>query len=71
MLSGKAHDTADIRALVDSIRDAAPDETFWKGVSGIAESHGGVTITFHARTDPRLVAVANREVACLLYPSTK
>ena len=60
-----------IRGGLDAAGKVTAFDYFWKGVSGIAESHGGVTITFHARTDPRLVAVANREVACLLYPSTK
>lgn len=60
--------TAGVRAILDRIRDEAPDEPLWRGVEAIEDDGQGVRIDFHPGTDPRLRRAGAVEVACVLYP---
>jgi peptide/nickel transport system ATP-binding protein len=62
---------ADVADLLRTVRDAHPDEVFWRGVAGTEVLADGVRVLFHQGTDPRLRNTdrAGVRAACLLYDS--
>jgi oligopeptide/dipeptide ABC transporter ATP-binding protein len=57
----------DVRDLLGAVQKDSPGDPFWRGVAEITTDSDGVVIRFHEPTDVALTAVANREVACLLF----
>jgi oligopeptide/dipeptide ABC transporter ATP-binding protein len=60
--------SAEVRSLLERIRDENPDEPLWRGVDRIEDSGDGVTVHFHDHEDPALRPAGGVEVACVLYP---
>jgi peptide/nickel transport system ATP-binding protein len=58
---------ADVRAVLDRVRAADPDEPLWSGVTSIDDGGSAVTVHFAAGEDPALRRAGAIEVACLLY----
>ena len=54
-------------ALLAEIRDADPDEPFWRGVSGVEADATGVAVRFREPVDPRLARAGDVAVACHLH----
>lgn len=59
---------ADLRSLLDVVREEEPEARFWTGVASVDVVDDGVAVTFHDNTDPDLRPCRGVEVACLLYP---
>jgi peptide/nickel transport system ATP-binding protein len=53
--------------LLDRIRDADPEEPFWRGVREMRADDHGATVTFHDGIDPGLVQEGPQQVACHLH----
>ena len=66
---GSGGDAAEVRRILDSIRQERADEPLWQGVSDISESSEGVTVTFHDGVDPALRRSGGVDVACILHPT--
>ncbi len=60
--------SAQVRALLDRVRDEAPDEPLWAGVESITDAGAGVRVEFQPGVDPALRRAGGVEVACVLYP---
>ena len=65
--AGTGHSGSDLLGLLDRIRDADPEEPFWRGVREMTADDQGVTVHFHDGIDPALVPDAPQDVACHLY----
>ncbi len=59
---------AEVRGLLDRIRDENPSEPLWKGVTGIEPSGNGVEVHFLPAQAPALRRADGVDVACVLYP---
>ncbi|MDX6327425.1 MAG: hypothetical protein QOK15_3779 [Nocardioidaceae bacterium] len=66
---GTGASAAEVRRLLDSIREERPDDPFWRGVRDLGEGPGGVSVTFHPGVDPALRQADGVEVACILHPT--
>lgn len=64
-LAGK--DPAAVRAVLDSVRAADPEEPLWGGVRAVEERHGHLEVDFVDGVDPPLRASHGVEVACVHY----
>ena len=64
---GGGGDVGDVRALVERLRAADPDEPFWRGVRSIEDGDGEVRLVFSDGRDPSLQPVDQVQVACHLY----
>jgi peptide/nickel transport system ATP-binding protein len=60
--------SAAVRSVLDGIKNEAPDEPLWKGVTSIDDGGSGVTVHFEPADSPRLRRAGGVEVACVLYP---
>ncbi len=58
----------EVRALLDRVREEAPDEPLWAGVESITDAGSGVRVEFQPGVDPALRRAGGVEVACVLYP---
>jgi oligopeptide/dipeptide ABC transporter ATP-binding protein len=61
------HSVQEVRDLLGAVERDSSAEPFWRGVAEIATEGDGVVVRFHEAKDVALTAVANREVACLLF----
>jgi peptide/nickel transport system ATP-binding protein len=61
---------ADLKALLERIRDDDPGEPFWKGVAAIDVIGDAVHLRFRDPIDPALLAAGDGHVACHLYDVT-
>jgi oligopeptide/dipeptide ABC transporter ATP-binding protein len=61
------HGGADVSELLQSLRDSAPDDPFWKGVAETDEDERAATVRFHDPLDPRPVEVGETRVLCHLH----
>lgn len=64
---GRGHTPDELRALLERIRAAQPDEPFWSGVSSLAANERGVAVEFKDGIDPPLYDADGVRAACLLY----
>ncbi|MBA2767976.1 MAG: ABC transporter ATP-binding protein [Sporichthyaceae bacterium] len=64
---GAGSTAADVRALLDRLRAADPEEPFWRGVESVDVEGGDVIVTFAPAEDPVLRTVSAVRVACHLY----
>lgn len=58
---------ADLRRLLDEVRESTPDARIWTGVADLLETSDGVEIAFTEGADPPLRPSGGAEVACHLY----
>lgn len=67
--AGRGRTGADVSVLLKEIREAHPDDPFWRGVAGTDVLDTGLRVRFHPGTDPGLLGTAAPDVraACLLY----
>ena len=65
---GSRGTAAEVKAMLDGIRDEDPEEPFWRGVRDMETTGDGVRITFHDGVDPLLRPSGGVEVACVLHP---
>ena len=63
----KGRTGSELLAVLDSARDADPEEPFWSGVKRIEADQAGLDIEWNEPREPRLRAVDEVEVACHLY----
>jgi peptide/nickel transport system ATP-binding protein len=66
---GSGGSAAEVRRILDTIREERPDEPLWSGVSDISETSEGVTVAFHDGVDPALRRSGGVDVACILHPT--
>ena len=59
---------AEVRALLQRMRDEDPAEPLWKGVESVEDAGSGVRVHFHKGVDPALRRAGGVDVACVLYP---
>jgi oligopeptide/dipeptide ABC transporter ATP-binding protein len=65
---GGSHSPEELTALLDTIREADPQEPMWKGVEDVQTASGAVTVAFRDDyVDPPLYDSDGVKVACLLY----
>jgi oligopeptide/dipeptide ABC transporter ATP-binding protein len=57
----------DPATVLERMRDAAPDDPFWLGVSETSIESDSVVVRFHAHVDPKPIEVADATVLCHLY----
>ncbi len=60
-------DAAEVREVLQRIRQEDPDEPFWRGVGSIEVARDGVRIEFLEGEDPALRPAGGVDVACVLY----
>ena len=59
-----------IGSLLDSLREDAPTEPFWRGVRSVSSDSEGTDVEWHEPLDPRLVPAGRVKVECHLYDET-
>jgi peptide/nickel transport system ATP-binding protein len=57
----------ELLALLERIRDEAPDEPFWRGVRSLTAAAGHVDVEWHEPLAPRLLEAGAGLVECHLY----
>jgi oligopeptide/dipeptide ABC transporter ATP-binding protein len=64
---GRGTDAQGLAALLESVREEAPDDPFWRGVRRVAAAGNGVEVDFREPRVPRLLPHGEVEVECHLY----
>jgi peptide/nickel transport system ATP-binding protein len=59
--------SANVRGMLDRMRDENREEPLWGGVEGIEDHGDGVRVTFREAEDPALRRAGGVDVACVLY----
>jgi oligopeptide/dipeptide ABC transporter ATP-binding protein len=57
----------DLFAILERVRNADPDEPFWRGVKTMTPDADGIEIEWNERREPQLVSSGSVEVECHLY----
>ena len=65
--AGNGRIGADVLALIETVRNEAPDELFWKGVRDLTAADGYVEVELVEPLVPRLLPVGTARVECHLY----
>jgi peptide/nickel transport system ATP-binding protein len=65
--AASGHSGTEVKGVLDAMRADAPDDPFWKGVTGIEVEPRGVRVRFHAGIVPREVEVGSACVRCHLH----
>lgn len=66
---GTGGSAAEVRAVLEGIREANPEEPMWRGVDRLEETSDGLRIAFHEHVDPPLRPAGEVDVACVLHPA--
>jgi oligopeptide/dipeptide ABC transporter ATP-binding protein len=61
------HDGAAVREVLESLREDAPDDPFWKGVREVETREEEVALHFHEPLEPREVSADRARVLCHLH----
>jgi peptide/nickel transport system ATP-binding protein len=67
LVAASGYSGEDVREILDSLRDDAPDDPFWSGVREIETRDGEVAVHFHEPLVPREVAADRATVLCHLH----
>ena len=65
--AGSDHSAADVMALIDAMRAAAPDDPLWRGVAETETVGDGVRVRFWESFEPRPLDVGEAVVRCHLH----
>ena len=65
--AGKGCTSADVLALLETVRDEDPSEPFWTGVKSISAHDGHVDVVWHEPVAPRPLARGDVTVECHLW----
>jgi len=57
----------DVAEILETVRAAAPEDPFWRGVASTEAEPGGVRVRFHDFLDPRDLEVRGARVQCHLH----
>ena len=60
-------DGTDLLAFFDRVREADPEEPFWRGVRSLSSSDDHVEIEWFEPIEPRLLPAGAVQVECHLY----
>jgi peptide/nickel transport system ATP-binding protein len=65
--AGSGHAAADVMAIFDAMREAAPDDPLWRGVEAMDEVGDGIRVRFRESREPRPIEIGGAVVRCHLH----